>query len=87
MAYYKAIVTEMVEHWTRTKQHRNKPKQTSCADLTQQIIVEQKDNSINVAGTTVDLYGKNGIKFLSYHIPKSIPGRLKYLNVKGKKQL
>lgn len=59
MAYYKAIVTETAEHRNRTKQRRNKPRQTSRADLTQQIIVEQKDNSMNVAGTTVDLYGKN----------------------------
>ena len=46
--------------------------------------MEQKDYSINVAETTVDLYGENGIKSQSYHIQKSIPGRLKYLNVKGK---
>lgn len=43
-----------------------------------------RDYLINVTETTVDSYEKNGIKSQSYHIHKSIPGRVKYLNVKGK---
>ena len=56
-----------------------------CADSRQQVIVEQIDNSLSVAGTIADLFGKKSIKSLSHHIPKSILGRLKYLNIKGKK--
>lgn len=54
------------------------------ADLAPHIIVEQKDYSVNAAETTIDLYEENGIKSQSYHIQKSVPGRLKYLNVKDK---
>lgn len=79
----------MAQYWHRQTEHnRNKPKRIwkFCffADLALHIIVEQKDYLVNVAETNIDLYEENGIKSQSYHIQKSVPGRLKYLNVKDK---